>query len=202
MTAVAVLLPATWSPLRASSTPDSEKDWAVSASVSAFILTAPEYLQPVISIDSGRLHLDGRYNYEDLDTGSFFVGWNFQAGTNPGLHFTPIVGAVFGQTNGVAPGLLVDLSLGPVYFHSEDEYLFNFKDSAANFFYSWSELGVQPPGLRLGLSVQRTKVVNMPRAVSAGPFFGISFWKLDATAYLFDPFDSTRYLVLSLGITL
>jgi hypothetical protein len=202
MTALTVLLPAAWSPLAASSAYDPEKAWTVSASVAAYILPdAPDYLQPVVSFDQRRLHLEGRYNYEDLDTGSFFLGWNFNAGNNPGLRFTPIMGAVFGQTSGVAPGLLVDLSLGPVYFHSESEYLFDFQNSAADFFYSWSELGAHLLGLRLGISVQRTKVVNMPRVVATGPFLGISFWKLDATAYLFDPFDSTRYLVASLGIT-
>jgi hypothetical protein len=49
--------------------------------------------------------------------------------------------------------------------------------------------------------VQRTKVVSTPRFVAVGPFVGVSFWKVDATLYFFDPFSSDRFLVANLAAT-
>jgi hypothetical protein len=178
-----------------------EKDWSVSASIAVYaIQNAPDYLQPTLAVDSGRLHLEARYNYEDYDTGSLFLGWNFRtAGTNPGVRIAPIAGVVLGQTNGIAPGVLIDLTLGPLDFHSESEFVATF--SSSSFFYSWSELGARLGVVRAGLSVQRTKVVSTPGVVAVGPFLGVSFWKADATLYFFDPFSSDRFLVGNLAVT-
>ena len=37
-------------------------------------------LQPTITADYGWLHLEARYNYEGLDTGSAWIGYNFSVG--------------------------------------------------------------------------------------------------------------------------
>ena len=55
--------------------------WAFYASASAyFVEDEPDYVQPTISADRGLLHLEARYNYEDHDTGSAWIGCNLAAG--------------------------------------------------------------------------------------------------------------------------
>ena len=50
------------------------------------------------------LHLETRYNNEDLRTGSLWVGYNFAWGEKWQFEVTPMIGGVFGRTNGIAPG--------------------------------------------------------------------------------------------------
>jgi hypothetical protein len=109
---------------------------------------------------------------------------------------------VFGRTAGVAPGLIADLEWGRLALHSESEYVFDLGDLTASFFYSWSQAGVQIlDHLQAGVVVQRTKVFKTPRVVAVGPWVGVSWWKLDAGVYFFDPFDATRFVVASIGAT-
>lgn len=59
----------------------SGKAW--SFSVSAYTYFVPDdsnFLVPVITGDRGRLHLEARYNYEDRDTGSAWIGYNLRFG--------------------------------------------------------------------------------------------------------------------------
>ncbi len=50
------------------------------------------------------LHLEARYNYEGIDTGSVWVGWNFGFGDELRLDATLMAGGIFGDFNGAAPG--------------------------------------------------------------------------------------------------
>jgi hypothetical protein len=45
-----------------------------------------------------------RYNYENLRTGSLWAGCNFSWGKTWQFAVTPMIGGVFGRTNGIAPG--------------------------------------------------------------------------------------------------
>ena len=79
--------------------------WSFSASASTYFLPdSRDFVQPTVTADRGRLHLEARFNYEGLDTGSVWVGYNVRLGERVTLELTPIVGVVFGHTTGVAPG--------------------------------------------------------------------------------------------------
>src|SRR5438067_10099417 len=70
-----------------------EKAWSFSASVSAYIVpNDQEYVQPTLTADRGWLHLETRYNYENLETGSMWVGYNFGGGEKLEWEFTPMLG--------------------------------------------------------------------------------------------------------------
>jgi len=115
--------------------------WAFSASAyTYFPPDSDNYVQPTIRADRGWLHLEARYNYEALDTGSVWVGYNFSVGEKLKLDFTPMVGGIFGKTNGYAPGYEFTLSWRKLQLYSEGEYVFDTGDSSNNFFYTWSEL--------------------------------------------------------------
>ena len=81
------------------------KQWSFSATLfSYFVPDDQSYGSPTFTADRQHLHLEARYNYEDQETASFWVGYNFSFGEKLTLEITPMIGGVFGNTNGVAPG--------------------------------------------------------------------------------------------------
>ena len=55
--------------------PEDEPAWEFSASgYTYFVPEDSNFLQPTFTADRDWLHLEARYNYEALDTGSAFVG--------------------------------------------------------------------------------------------------------------------------------
>jgi hypothetical protein len=180
-------------------TPPGWSGWA-----SLFTYVVPDedtFVQPTVAFDRGALHLEGRYNYEDLETGSAWIGRNFSVGENVTLEITPMAGVVFGRTDGVAVGYSGTLAWRRLDLSSETEFVFDAGDSADNFLYTWSELGWSPVGwLRAGLSVQRTKVYQTEFDIQRGFFGALSFGAWEVSAYLFNPDASTP--TLTLGATL
>lgn len=159
-----------------------------------------DYLQPTLTVDRGALHLEGRYNYEARNAGSIWVGWNFSFGDGWKLGLTPMLGGVFGQMQGIAPGLTFTIEWGPLALWSQSEYVFDLADSSQSFAYVWSELSVTgPEWIRLGLVLQRTRAFQTSTAFQGGPLVGVSVWKLSATAYLFAPGQQDQFVVLALA---
>ncbi len=91
--------------------------------------------------DYKAFHSEVRYNYEDLQTISVFGGYGFSTGHSFIAEVTPIIGFAAGNTDGVIPGLLLNLTWGKFDFYSESEYVMNFEGKENNYFYTWSELG-------------------------------------------------------------
>ena len=59
----------------------NRKEWSFSASATSyFVPDRHDYVQPTFTADHGQLHLQMRYNYENLETGSAWIGYNFEAG--------------------------------------------------------------------------------------------------------------------------
>ena len=46
------------------------------AAYSYFVPDDRDFVQPTVTADRGALHLEARYNYEDRETGSAWVGYN------------------------------------------------------------------------------------------------------------------------------
>jgi hypothetical protein len=135
-------------------------------------------------LDVGRLHVEGRYNYEGLRTGSVFVGANASAGDSVTIAATGMMGAVFGDTDGVAPGFRITLTWWKLDLSTEDEIVIDPWNPENSFVYSWSELGLSPwDWLRVGLVAQRMRVLRTELAFERGLFAAVSFGKLTATVY-------------------
>jgi hypothetical protein len=170
-----------------------EPDWSFSASAYTYVVPDDrDYVQPTVTADRGWLHLEARFNYEDLDTGSAWFGYNVSVGDAVTLEIAPIVGVVFGNTTGIAPGYKGTLAWRALELSSETEYVFDTAASDDSFLYTWSELALAPADWwRVGLVVQRTKVYETEFDVQRGFLAGFSYKRLDVTAYLFDP-DASR----------
>ncbi len=182
--------PASSSPSRLSED-ETEKAWSFSASVYTYIVPDDrDYVQPTVTFDRDWLHLQARYNYENLETGSAWAGYNFSGGEKLAWEFTPMLGGVFGNTTGIAPGYKGSLSWWKLELYSEGEYMFDTGDSSESFFYTWSELTLAPVNwFRLGLVIQRTKLYETDFEIQRGFLAGFSFKRVDFTTYLFNPDD-------------
>ena len=183
--------------------PPPPPEWTFYGSAYTYILPdEPNYLQPTVTADRRRLHLEARFNYEARDTGSIWAGVNFSGGDGLSWELTPMVGGVFGDTSGVAPGYRGSIAWRALEFTSEGEALIDADDSADSFFYNWSELTLAPvEWLRFGLVTQRTRAYRADREVQRGLLVGTSIRKLDLTAYVFNPDDSKPIVVLAFAVS-
>lgn len=172
--------------------------WSGSASLFAYVVPDEDpFVQPTVTADRGALHLEGRYNYENLETGSAWIGRNFSVGERVTLEITPMAGVVFGRTDGVALGYSGTLAWRALDLTSESEYLFDAGDRSDSFVYTWSELGWAPLGwLRAGLSVQRTRVYQTELDIQRGFFGALSFGPWEVSVYLFNPDADTPTLIV------
>jgi hypothetical protein len=155
----------------------ADSKWAFSATGFYYIIPNDRnYLTMIGYADHGALHLEARYNYEDQRTASIFAGWRFETGNKLVFGATPMIGVVFGQTNGIAPGVELDLSYKIFDIYSESEYLIDFEGKENNYFYTWSELGIRPfQQLRTGITVQRTRLYQTALDVQRGIFAEYDF---------------------------
>jgi hypothetical protein len=183
--------------------PEDEPVWEFSVSgYTYFVPDDADVVQPTFTADHDSLHLEARYNYEALDTGSAWLGYNFSGGETVTWELTPMLGAVFGATDGVAPGYKGSLGWWKLELYSEGEYVFDAGDFADSFFYNWSELTLAPvESFRFGLVTQRTRLYETEREIQRGLLVGVSFKWLDLTGYVFNPDDEKPTFVLAVAVT-
>jgi hypothetical protein len=151
---------------------------------------SPGYLVPTVFADRAPLHLEARYNYEDLRTASLHLGYTFPfGGESAFVKVTPMIGAVFGNTRGIAPGAEVEARWGRLAFWLEAEFLIDTGTGENDYLYTWSELDLYlVPWLWIGGSVQRMKLEATPTEVDVGPMIGVGKqgspgWSLSFYAY-------------------
>jgi hypothetical protein len=148
------------------------------------------------------LHLEARYNYEGLDAGSAWLGYNFSGGETVEWELTPLFGVVFGTLRGVAPGYRGSVSWQRVKLYSEGEFVVDTADSSASYFYNWSELSLGLLShLRAGVAIQHTHVYHSDREVQRGVLLGLAYERADLTGYVFNVGDQTPTVVIALTVT-
>jgi hypothetical protein len=180
-----------------------EKAWSFSVSASTYVVPDfQEYVQPTFTADRGWLHLETRYDYENLETGSAWVGYNFSGGKKLEWEFTPMLGGVFGNTTGIAPGYKLSLTYWKFELSSEGEFVFDTGNSEGSFFYTWSELSVSPVDwFRFGLVGQRTRAYQTDVDIQRGLLVGLSYRKMDFTTYIFNLDRDKPTWVFSVGVS-
>jgi hypothetical protein len=179
--------------------------WTGRASASLYFLPHDtDYVLFTGAADRGPLHLEARYNYEDRRTLSLWAGWNWSTGKAVELTVVPMLGAVLGTTNGIAPGLELTLEWGPLTWYVETEVVVDLGNTDASYFYSWSELSAKVPegrleSLRGGVVIQRTRAFQQPRDVTPGLLVGYTVGRFELNAYWFWPGGDGQYAALSAG---
>ena len=174
--------------------------WELSGS--AFYSDPPgseDRLTPIVYADRGPLHLELRYNYEDLETAAFFAGWTFEVGQELAAGFTPMLGVVAGETDGIAPGLEFDIGWRRLAWYAEMEYLFDSDDSDDDFYYSWSTLTYGfTDWLAAGLVAERSKLVDTDWSLQRGLALELTHESLGFSLYTYNLGTDDSYTVVAL----
>jgi hypothetical protein len=179
------------------------KEWAFNLTTTGYVLPDQDgYASPTFAADRDWLHLEARYNYENLRTGSLWIGYNFSAGKKVVLSVTPMIGGVFGRTTGVAPGCEASLSYKKIELSISNEYVIDTGDKSGSFYYAWPQLTYSPlDWLRLGLVAQRTKAYHDSLDTQRGFFVGFSHKKIEFTTYIFNVGWADPTAVLEVGFS-
>jgi hypothetical protein len=186
-----------------SSAPGGGREWSFNFVTDGYIAPNDQsYASPTFAADRKWLHLEARYNYENLRTGSVWMGYNFSAGKKLVLDVTPIIGGVFGRTTGIAPGCEASLAYRKIELSISNEYVFDTGDSSGSFYYSWPQLTYSPiDWLRVGLVAQHSKAFHTSLDIQRGFFVGVSHKKVDFTTYIFNAGWTDPTVVLEVGVS-
>jgi hypothetical protein len=151
---------------------------------------------PVIHYESGKgTYAEMRYNYEDINTASIFLGKSFHVGSNR-IDVKPMIGISAGHFNGISFALNADAEMGSFFWSCESQFSIASKKSNTNFFFNWSEAGINvTKNLFAGLSYQYT-IESSNTESSPGILAGVSFGNITIPFYLFQPFSNNQLLVL------
>jgi hypothetical protein len=177
------------------------KPWSFNPDLNFYFIPDDFFVLPVMRADWKWLHLEARYNYEDRETFSAWVGYNFSGGKKLQFTITPMVGAAFGLTQGITTGIESTFSIGRFELYSESEYLIDPNNSENNFYYNWSDLTYSPTDwLWVGISGQRTKVyetdLDFQRGILVGG--GLKWWEV--TTYLFNIGYDDTFVILTFSV--
>lgn len=148
-------------------------------------------------------YAEARYNYEDLQTFSLFLGKAFKGDQALTWSLVPLVGGSVGRFNGLSTGLNIDLEYDKFYFSAQSQYSVSTSVYKNQFLYSWSEVGYQSlRWLYAGVSLQHTADRIEGNILDPGVLIGFTFNKVTIPVYSFVPFNKERYFIVGLNIEL
>jgi hypothetical protein len=184
---------------RASPTTDPSWEFAITA-YPTVVRDGENYTSAIAAADRGPLHFEARVNYESVGARSAFVGWTFSGGDAVTWELTPLLGGVWGTTQGVVPGLEASAAWRRLDLYVEAEYVSDSNERANSYVYVWSELGFRPvEWLRVGLAGQRTTVYGGDRQLQRGPFAQATWHRVTIGGYWFNPGSREQVFVGSIG---
>ena len=175
--------------------------WAYNLTIDGYVVPhGTSYIDPVLTANRKWLHLEARYNYENLKTGSLWFGYNFSAGKTLVLNITPMVGGLFGRTDGIAPGCEFSLTYKKIQFAISNEYVFDTTSKSGSFYYTNPEITYSPvTWFRVGAVAQRTKTYHTRLDVQRGFLIGISHKVFEFTTYILNPVIAQPVIELEVG---
>src|SRR5271166_2352119 len=177
--------------------------WEYSLSVNGYLPENEDgYASPTFAADHKWLHLEARYNYENFRTGSLWMGYNFSWGKTWQVAVTPMIGGVFGRTNGIAPGCEASLAWKKLVFSLDNEYVFDTNSKSGNFYYAWPQVTYQPLAwLRVGAVAEHTKVFETKTDRQVGFLVGLNHKQYQFTIYALDPGGIDANVQFEVGVT-
>jgi hypothetical protein len=174
--------------------PLQAQSWSYWAAVDGYFTPDENYPTVTVMADRETFHLESRYQYEGLNSGSVWAGYNLHLGA---WHITPMIGGVFGQTKGVAPGVEVTAAWDKLDFYTEGEHLFGDDE----YTYFWSELAYAPvKWLRAGIAAQRTRAFDTGVDIQRGVLVGFKVKRSTFTTTIFEPGTDNQTVVITAAV--
>lgn len=162
--------------------------WAYTFNMSGTLVAhGTDFGSPTFTADHNWTHLEGRYNYEGIHTGSLWIGYDFNLGKTLTLAATPMLGGVFGHFDGIAPGLEFTLTYKKLQLFSSNEYIFDTNSRDGDFFYTWTQLTYAPrPWVQLGCAIQHTRAYQTSVDVQRGILIGFTYKRFNYSTTFFN----------------
>jgi hypothetical protein len=174
------------------------QSWSYWSALDGYFTPDENYPTATFMADRASLHLEGRYNYEGQDSGSFWLGYNFHRNA---WRIAPILGGVVGHTKGIAPGVEVTAAWKKLDFYTEGEHLFSTGSNDEDFTYFWSELAYSPlDWLRTGIAAQRTRAFDTGVDIQRGVLIGFKVKKSTFTTTIFEPGTDNQTVVVTAAV--
>lgn len=175
--------------------------WNFNTDINAYFFSDDFILLPIFKADKNKLHLEARYNYEDIETFSVWGGYNFSGGNEFEYTLTPMLGGVAGLTKGVAPGIEMTFSYKGFELYTEGEYLFDLASTENSFFYNWVDFTYSPKDwLWFGISGQRTRLYKTDLDLQRGLLIGGGLKNWELTGYLYNLGFDEPFVLLTLSV--
>jgi len=179
--------PDTSAPAATSTTPPPTP-WAYTFNMSGtLVANGSDFGSPTFTADHKWTHFEARYNYEAIHTASLWFGYDYNVGKTLTLEATPMIGGVFGDDNGIAPGLEFTLGYKKLQLYSANEYIFDTNAKTSDFFYTWTQLTYSPrPWVQFGYAIQHTRTYHTPLEVQRGILIGFNYKKFSYSTTFFN----------------
>ncbi|MEO8711163.1 MAG: hypothetical protein ABI405_03515 [Parafilimonas sp.] len=177
----------------------TKNTWSGSLAGYYYFIPGEEMYPTLISCaDFKSLHLEARYNYEDINTASVFAGWTFGKDSKLSYSVTPMAGIAVGNSNGVLPGLECSATYSAINFYTENEYMFDFTGKENYFFYSWTQLSANTfKNMQAGVLAESLRWFKTKFNVQRGIYAEYSPGNFTFDIYGFNLFTSSDFFMAS-----
>jgi hypothetical protein len=161
----------------------------------------PVYVSPIAHIETSRnWYLEARYNYEDMGTFSMYAGKTFSWEKKAEYTFTPLIGFMAGNMQGLSTGLNMEISRNAFYFAAQSQFSTSLQDYSNHFFFSWSEAGIETTDwMYAGLSMQYTQSFGTRPLFEPGVLVAFTFKQWTFPLYAFNVTDNSPYFILGMN---
>jgi len=160
-------------------------------------------LVPIVNFESrNNWYFEGRYNYEEMNTFSLYVGRSFSKTDKLSYSIIPMLGGVVGNFKGGSAGVNAVVEYQRLFFSTQSQYTRSFHERSTDFFFTWSELAYQPwQWVYFGLSTQQTYLPKIRSLVSEpGVVLGFSVDRWSFPLYYFNS-TNNKYFVLGINFS-
>ncbi len=155
---------------------------------------------PVLHFQNSKgWYAEARYNYDENNTFSLLGGRSFQLDKNGFSSIVPMIGISFGDFEGITVAANYTYERGFFFFNSQSQYTFSTNSTYQNFFFNWSEIGIQPKNWIFGgLSVQYIKEQSYKNRVDPGIVIGFNWKTVSFPMYVFKNPNNEYFCILGL----
>lgn len=180
-----------------------QKNWSGSIAGYYYFIPGEENYPTIIGCsDHKSLHLEARYNYEDINTASAFAGYTWEKDGKFSYSVTPMAGIAVGHSNGILPGFECSASYSKINFYSENEYMLSFKGKEDNFFYSWTQLSASMfKNTQAGVLAQSLRWYKTEFDIQRGIYAEYAPGNFTFDFYYFNLFTNSDFAVASVTYT-
>lgn len=155
------------------------------------------FIIAISALNTPTWHFEARYNNEDSETTSLWVGRNFATGSTVQLEITPLAGLMLGQVDGMGPGVEATVMWKALTFYDEATLVIPFEPEPS-YFITWSTLTWRfGDVLQPGVTAQRFRVYSGEREVDWGLALNSEFGRISTGIYAYAPFGSSPFWQLS-----